>query len=143
MSAANCQAAQALLWAPTTPLREHCLFCLLCQEKSVSPVLFNEVFYGGRALIPHEEKIYLVLKHTVSLTLPVTNKHKPQYFLTNVPGLKLPPSVQFCSLFVLQNLDSPAANQCPSCVCVTEAGANMVPKTFSLCWRPHGGVSML
>lgn len=32
------------------------------------------------------------------LTLSVINKHKPQYFLTNVPDLELPLPVQFYSL---------------------------------------------
>lgn len=38
-------------------------------------------------------------------------------------------------------MDIPAASQYPSCVHVTEAGANMVPKTCSLSWRPHEGLS--
>lgn len=102
---------------------------------------YLKVFYGGWALIPHEEKLYLILKYTLSLTLSVTNKDKPQYLLTNVPDVELPPPVWFCSLFVLQNLDIPAVSRCPFCVHVTKAGANMVPKTCSLSRRPHGGLS--
>lgn len=71
-----------------------------------------------------KKKYTWYLKHTVSLTLSVTNKHKPQYFLTNVPDLELHLPVRFCSFFVLRNLDISAASQCPTYVHVTEVGAN-------------------
>lgn len=76
----------------------------------------------------------------VFITLSLTNKHNPQYFLTNVPDLEFTLPLRFCSLFVLQKLENPAASQCPFCIHVAETGANMVPKICCLFWGLHEGL---